>query len=185
MNFGVVAVFALLWFQQSDHAAALPRRAAGGERGADAARDPATTSRGRGRRCSPGCRCFMRSWRRSDERSGLPALRLCISAGAPLPARVGEAFTPRYRREGAHVLWLERVRGHRVRRAWRSARMRRGSRDCRCGMWRYAPDRGGGQIEVRSEAVGDGYYPGARTGGAWAGRFVPATWCDWRRVGCI
>lgn len=101
----------------------------------------------------------------------LPALRLCISAGAPLPARVGEAFTGRY--------------GVKVHTFYGSSE---------CGGIAYDGDNRAlyeegfvgkamrnvtiavqdGRIAVRSAAVGDGYFPVPEPEVLDAGRFVPA-----------
>jgi acyl-coenzyme A synthetase/AMP-(fatty) acid ligase len=103
----------------------------------------------------------------------LPALRLCISAGAPLPARVGETFTARYALK-IHTFY--------------------GSSECGGIAYDESPDPlyeegfvgrpmrnvaitpagDSGQIAVRSPAVGDGYYPEPDPEVLADGRFIPA-----------
>jgi long-chain acyl-CoA synthetase len=119
----------------------------------------------------PGMPVFYEKLAGMDGAPPLPALRLCISAGAPLSARVGEAFSARYGLK-IHTFY--------------------GSSEC--GGIGYDPSEEtvyeegfvgramrnveiaeeGGQIAVRSGAVGEGYYPEADAETLGNGRFVPA-----------
>lgn len=120
----------------------------------------------------PGMPLFFQHLAESTNPPDLPRLRLCISAGAPLTRSIAESFAEKFGRR-IHVFY--------------------GSSEC--GGIAYdavpAPDaedgfvgttmRGvtinrigaGDRIEVRSEAVGEGYFPNEDRGVLGGGRFVP------------
>jgi acyl-CoA synthetase (AMP-forming)/AMP-acid ligase II len=121
----------------------------------------------------PGMPVFFEKLAGMEGGPALPALRLCISAGAPLPARVGEAFSARYGRK-VHPFYGSSECG---------GIAYDGSEECvyeegfvgsaLCNV-EIAPLEDTGQIAVRSGAVGDGYFPEPDTEVLGGGRFVPA-----------
>jgi acyl-CoA synthetase (AMP-forming)/AMP-acid ligase II len=120
----------------------------------------------------PGMPLFFEKLAGLEGAPGLPALRLCISAGAPLPARVGEAFTRRYGLK-IHTFYgssecggigydgdeeLVYEEGF-VGRAMRNVEI--------------VSEGDAGQIVVKSAAVGDGYFPEPEADVLGYGRFIP------------
>jgi acyl-CoA synthetase (AMP-forming)/AMP-acid ligase II len=121
----------------------------------------------------PGMPVFFEKLAAMESGPALGRLRLCISAGAPLTARVGEAFTARYGLK-IHTFY--------------------GSSECG-GIGYDASDEpvyedgfagsplknveitplcdGVGQIAIRSGAVGEGYYPEPCPETLGGGRFIP------------
>ena len=100
----------------------------------------------------------------------LPDLRLCISAGAPLPARVGLAFTAR---DGLkiHTFYGSSECGGIAYDATKENEYE----DCFVGQpmrhVQVTPE--AGQIVIRSEAVGLGYFPEPEPETLADGRFIP------------
>jgi acyl-CoA synthetase (AMP-forming)/AMP-acid ligase II len=120
----------------------------------------------------PGMPVFYEKLAGMEGAAALPELRLCISAGAPLPARVAEAFSARY--------------GVKVHTFYGSSECGGigydGSEECvyeegfvgrAMRNVEIAPAGEAGQIAVRSGAVGDGYYPEPDPEALGGGRFVP------------
>ena len=104
----------------------------------------------------------------------LPSLRLCISAGAPLPARVGEDFTRRYGLK-IHTFYGSSECGGIAYDAAEDASYEAGFVGTPHAA-RANRARGRGrrvQVEVRSGAVGEGYFPVPEPGTLGGGRFVP------------
>ena len=119
----------------------------------------------------PGMPVFFEKLAGLDDAGELPRLRLCISAGAPLSARVGEAFSARFLRKvhtfygssecggigydaGEELNYEEGFAG----RPMRNVEIEAGEE---------------GRIAVRSAAVGEGYYPVPEPEVLGGGRFVP------------
>ncbi len=121
----------------------------------------------------PGMPVFYEKLAGMDGGAGLPALRLCISAGAPLPARVGEAFSARFLRK-VHTFYGSSECGGIAYDAVEECAYEEGFVGLPLRNVGIAPIEDGGQIEVRSEAVGDGYYPEPEPVVLGRGRFVPA-----------
>jgi long-chain acyl-CoA synthetase len=119
----------------------------------------------------PGMPVFYEKLAGMADVPALPGLRLCISAGAPLRGRVGEAFSARY--------------GVKVHTFYGSSECGGigydGSEECVYeegfagrAMRNVEIAEEAGRIAVRSEAVGDGYYPEPEAEVLGGGRFVPA-----------
>ena len=103
----------------------------------------------------------------------LPALRLCISAGAPLPARVGQAFTARYGLK-IHTFYGSSECGGIAYDAsddplYEDAFVGPPMRNVQ-----ITPTSLPGQIAVRSAAVSEGYYPEPNPEVLSDGQFIPA-----------
>jgi long-chain acyl-CoA synthetase len=128
----------------------------------------------------PGMPVFFDKLVALENAPALPALRLCISAGAPLPRAVGEAFTRRFGLK-VHTFY--------------------GSSECGGIAYDASPDpvyedgfvglpmRGveivrdacgeSGRIAVRSAAVGDGYFPPQDEETLCGGQFIPGDLVRW------
>jgi acyl-coenzyme A synthetase/AMP-(fatty) acid ligase len=102
----------------------------------------------------------------------LPELRLCISAGAPLTARVGEAFSGQYGVK-VHTFYGSSECGGIGYDAEEELVYEDGyAGRAMKGVEIEGPD-DEGRIAVRSEAVGCGYYPEEDAEALGGGRFVP------------
>jgi acyl-CoA synthetase (AMP-forming)/AMP-acid ligase II len=120
----------------------------------------------------PGMPVFFEKLAGMEGGPELPRLRLCISAGAPLPARVGEAFSARYGLK-VHPFYGSSECGgigydESEERVYVEGFVGRAMRNVE-----IAPLGEAGQIEVRSDAVGDGYYPEPEPEALGGRRFVP------------
>lgn len=120
----------------------------------------------------PGMPLFFEKLAEMEEAPELPKLRLCISAGAPLPARVGEAFSARHGLK-IHTFYGSSECGGigydgSEERLYEEGFVGRAMRNVD-----IAPLEAG-QIAVISGAVGDGYYPEPEPDALGCGRFVPA-----------
>jgi len=104
----------------------------------------------------------------------LPRLRLCISAGAPLPARVGEAFRARFGLK-VHSFYGSSECGGICYDGSEEGVSEEGfvGRALRNVEITPMAAEGAGQIAVRSGAVGLGYYPEPDGDALGGGRFVP------------
>jgi acyl-coenzyme A synthetase/AMP-(fatty) acid ligase len=121
----------------------------------------------------PGMPVFFEKLAGMEGGAALPALRLCISAGAPLPARVGEAFSARYGLK-VHTFYGSSECGgigydRSEERVYEEGFVGTAMRNVEIAQFGEA-----GQIAVRSRAVGDGYYPEPEAEALGGGRFVPA-----------
>jgi len=125
----------------------------------------------------PGMPVFFEKLAGMDGAPPLPALRLCISAGAPLPARVGEAFSARYGLK-VHTFYGSSECGGIGYDASEEPVYEEGFVGRAMRNVEIAEE--GGQIAVRSAAVGEGYYPEVDTETLGHGRFIPA---DLVRIG--
>ncbi|HEX4083900.1 MAG TPA: class I adenylate-forming enzyme family protein [Chthoniobacteraceae bacterium] len=121
----------------------------------------------------PGMPVFFEKLAGMEEGPALPRLRLCISAGAPLPARVGEAFSARYGLK-IHTFYgssecggigYDGCAGMRYEEGYAGRPMRNVE---------IAPIGDTGQIAVRGPAVGLGYYPEPEPATLGGGQFIPA-----------
>jgi acyl-CoA synthetase (AMP-forming)/AMP-acid ligase II len=101
-----------------------------------------------------------------------PALRLCISAGAPLPARVGEAFSARHGLK-VHTFYGSSECGGIAYDAGGEPVYEDGFAGTAMRNVEITFSQSSGQIVVRSEAVGDGYYPDPDPDILGGGRFIP------------
>ncbi len=102
----------------------------------------------------------------------LPRLRLCISAGAPLPARVGEAFSARCGLK-VHTFYGSSECGGIAYDAGEERIYEDGFVGQPMRNVEIVPLEEGGQIAVRSAAVGEGYHPDPEPEVLEPGRFVP------------
>jgi acyl-CoA synthetase (AMP-forming)/AMP-acid ligase II len=120
----------------------------------------------------PGMPLFFEKLAGMEGAPALPALRLCISAGAPLPARVGEAFSARFLQK-VHSFYGSSECGGigydlSAERLYEEGFVGRPMRNVV-----IEPVGEAGQIAVRSAAVGQGYYPEEAPEVLGEGRFVP------------
>lgn len=104
----------------------------------------------------------------------LPKLRLCISAGAPLPGSVGERFTARFGLK-IHVFYGSSECGGIAYDAAPEPRYEEGyvGAPLRGVSVEHEGREGAGRILVRSPAVADGYFPGEEHETLGGGRFIP------------
>ena len=122
----------------------------------------------------PGMPVFYQAFCEIDSPPELPALRLCISAGAPLPLAVAQKFRAKF--------------GHAIHSFYgssecggicydREATLLRdgfvGTPMDKVTLRALEPAASASQFEVRSVAAGDGYFPEPDTDKLTAGRFVP------------
>jgi len=103
----------------------------------------------------------------------LPALRLCISAGAPLPPRAGQAFADKFSLK-VHTFYGSSECGGIAYDAGEGPVCEEGFVGQAMRNVEITPLGASGQIAVRSAAVGEGYYPEPEPEVLGAGRFVPA-----------
>jgi acyl-CoA synthetase (AMP-forming)/AMP-acid ligase II len=131
----------------------------------------------------PGMPVFYDKLAALDSAHELAALRLCISAGAPLPRKVAEAFSHRYGRK-IHTFYGSSECGG----IGYDAFAELVYEECFAGR----PMRGvtvtpdadnSGLICVSSDAVADGYFPPENESGLGGGRFVPGDLIRWSERG--
>ncbi len=123
----------------------------------------------------PGMPVFYQAFSEMADVPALPGLRLCISAGAPLPLEVARKFREKFKQPihsfygssecGGHLL---RSRGALARARFRGPANER-SRLSICSSRRRAATR----VRVRTAAAGDGYFPEPDEEKLGHGRFVP------------
>ncbi|MGA3170971.1 MAG: class I adenylate-forming enzyme family protein [Chthoniobacteraceae bacterium] len=109
----------------------------------------------------------------ADIAGPLDDLRLCISAGAPLPRRVGEAFAARFSRK-VHTFYGSSECGGIAYDAGDEPVCEEGYVGQPMRNVEVTPLGASGQVAVRSAAVGEGYYPEPEPEALGGGRFVPA-----------
>jgi long-chain acyl-CoA synthetase len=120
----------------------------------------------------PGMPVFYQNFAELERIPELPALRLCISAGAPLPKRVGEEFTARFGRK-IHTFYGASECGGIGYDVSEEPRYEEGFLGM--PMRNVAITHGAdGVIEVRSGAVGLGYFPEPEPETLGRGRFTPS-----------
>ncbi len=121
----------------------------------------------------PGTPVFFLKFAELDELPELPSLRLCISAGAPLPKAAAGVFTARFGRK-VHAFYGSSECGGISYDASPERRYEEGYVGTPLPRVEIAQEgKEAGPIVVRSAAVGDGYFPTGQPGGLGAGRFVP------------
>jgi len=120
----------------------------------------------------PGMPVFYEKLAAMADGPALPRLRLCISAGAPLPGRVGEAFNARFLRK-VHTFYGSSECGGIGYDGSEERVYEEGFVGSAMRHVEIAPLGEAGQIAVRSGAVADGYYPEPEPETLGGGRFVP------------
>ncbi len=121
----------------------------------------------------PGMPIFFEKLSELADAPALPALRLCISAGAPLPARVGEAFGSRFGLK-VHTFYGSSECGGIGYDATDEPLYEEGFVGSPMRHVDVIPEGEAGQISVCSNAVGEGYFPEPDPAVLGARRFVPA-----------
>jgi len=133
----------------------------------------------------PGMPVFFDKITQLSKVPALPDLRLCISAGAPLPAALGERFTQRFGRR-VHTFYgasecggigYDRADGGGYEEGFVGSPMQ--------GVAITGGDDAGAPITVRSAAVGDGYFPQADASTLGGGQFVPSDLIRWNARGML
>ncbi len=121
----------------------------------------------------PGMPVFFEKLAEMEDAPPLPALRLCISAGAPLPARVGEAFSARFGLK-VHTFYGSSECGGIAYDGSEERVYEEGFVGRAMSNVEIAPLGDEGRIAVRSGAVGCGYFPEPEPETLGEGRFLPA-----------
>ena len=119
----------------------------------------------------PGIPVFFQKLAEMENARALPRLRLCISAGAPLPRLVGERFTTRFGLK-IHTFYGASECGGIAYDASDEALYEDGFVGAAMSGVGISPLEDG-RIAVRSAAAGDGYFPNANDADLRDGRFVP------------
>ncbi|MBX6325469.1 MAG: acyl--CoA ligase [Chthoniobacterales bacterium] len=122
----------------------------------------------------PGMPVFYQAFCEVDEVPALPKLRLCISAGAPLPARVAIRFHERFRLKIHSFYGASECGGicyDRQGTCKEDGFVGQPMKGVRVKV--LDPNAAASQIQVRSAAVGDGYIPEADAAKLIAGEFIP------------
>jgi long-chain acyl-CoA synthetase len=136
---------------------------------------PHAILRGLARTCAtvfPGMPVFFEKLASIESPLLLPALRLCISAGAPLTARVGEAFTARFGLK-IHTFYGSSECGGIGYDASNEPVYEEGFAGQPMQNVTVTPHGDTGQIAVRGAAVGLGYFPTPDPDVLDGGRFIP------------
>ena len=131
----------------------------------------------------PGMPVFFEKLGAIDTSRPLPALRLCISAGAPLAANVAQRFTKRFGLK-VHTFYGSSECGGIAYDASMSTLYEDGyvgTPMCRVTVESSADEVG--PIEVRSAAVADGYFPDPMPETLGDGRFIPGDLVRWSARG--
>jgi acyl-coenzyme A synthetase/AMP-(fatty) acid ligase len=121
----------------------------------------------------PGMPVFFEKLAELEEAPPLPKLRLCISAGAPLPARVGEAFSRRFSLK-VHTFYGSSECGGIGYDGSEEPVYEEGFAGQPMRNVEITAMGEAGQIAIRSGAVGCGYYPEDEPEMLGGGRFIPA-----------
>lgn len=122
----------------------------------------------------PGMPVFYDKLAQLPDAPALPALRLCLSAGAPLPAAVGARFTERFGRR-IHTFYGASECGGIAYDAAESGGYEEGFVGAPMhGVEITGGSADGAPIAIRSAAVGDGYLPASDGDALGDGRFTPA-----------
>ncbi len=122
----------------------------------------------------PGMPVFFQKLSELENAPALPQLRLCISAGAPLPPSVARRFREKFR-VSVHTFYGASECG-----GIGYDRQGAGGEEGFVGNPMQGVEVNGptiddvGAIEVRSAAVGDGYFPGDDTAALGGGKFIPS-----------
>ncbi|MCE9609152.1 MAG: acyl--CoA ligase [Chthoniobacter sp.] len=121
----------------------------------------------------PGTPVFFQKLAELENRPLLPALRLCITAGAPLPAAAAERFAARFGLK-IHVFYGSSECGGISYDATEEPHYEDGFVGTPLpGVEVAAEGKIAGPVTVRSAAVGDGYFPTTNDPALGGGRFVP------------
>ena len=121
----------------------------------------------------PGTPVFFQKFAEMDQLPELPALRLCISAGAPLAKQAAERFTMRFGRK-VHAFYGSSECGGISYDATGRRHYEEGFVGTPMPGVEIAQEGSeAGPIGVRSAAVGDGYFPAGDEAVLGGGRFVP------------
>ncbi len=127
----------------------------------------------------PGMPLFFEKLAAIASPPALPKLRLCISAGAPLPPAVGEAFSARFSQK-LHTFYGSSECGGIGYDAGDEPVYEEGFVGRPMRNVEVAPMGDSGRIAVRSAAVGQGYWPEPDPEVLGCGQFIP---CDLVRIG--
>jgi acyl-CoA synthetase (AMP-forming)/AMP-acid ligase II len=121
----------------------------------------------------PGTPLFFQKFSEMENLPELPALRLCISAGAPLPSRAASMFSVRFGLK-VHTFYGASECGGIAYDSMEQRRYEEGfvGMPLRGVEVHHGSDEAG-PIQVRGAAVGDGYFPVADEAVLGRGRFVP------------
>jgi acyl-CoA synthetase (AMP-forming)/AMP-acid ligase II len=121
----------------------------------------------------PGMPVFYQSFCEMNEPPPLPDLRLCISAGAPLPVEIAQAFPEKFRREIHSFYGASECGGICYVPEARPIPGFVGEAMCGVALELVDPEVSNSLIRVRSRAVADGYFPVPDEDKLGHGIFVP------------
>jgi len=121
----------------------------------------------------PGMPVFYQSFCEMNEPPLLPNLRLCISAGAPLPVETEQAFREKFRREIHSFYGASECGGICYVREAQPIPGFVGEAMCGVALELVDPEVSNSLIRVRSRAVADGYFPVLDEDKLGHGIFVP------------
>jgi acyl-CoA synthetase (AMP-forming)/AMP-acid ligase II len=121
----------------------------------------------------PGMPVFYQSFCEMNEPPPLPDLRLCISAGAPLPVEIAQAFPEKFRREIHSFYGASECGGICYVPEARPIPGFVGEAMCGVALELIDPEVSNSLIRVRSRAVADGYFPVPDEDKLGHGIFVP------------
>jgi long-chain acyl-CoA synthetase len=121
----------------------------------------------------PGMPVFYQSFCEMNEPPSLPDLRLCISAGAPLPVETGRAFREKFRREIHSFYGASECGGICYVREAQPIPGFVGEAMSGVTLELVDPEISNSLIRVRSRAVADGYFPAPDEDKLGQGIFVP------------
>ena len=132
---------------------------------------------GSGATVFPGIPVFFQKLAEVESAHALPRLRLCISAGAPLPRLIGERFTERFGLK-IHTFYGASECGGIAYDASDEAPYEDGFVGTAMAGVAISP-REDGRIAVGSAAAGDGYFPDTDYSSLGNGSFTPADLVEW------
>jgi len=133
----------------------------------------------------PGMPVFFEKLAGIDSPASLPVLRLCISAGAPLTAKVAEDFTRAFSVRVHSFYGSSECGGIAYDRSEAAGYEDGCVGEPMCGVRIERDAPGPRRITVHSAAVGDGYYPVEDPETLSGGRFVPGDFVEWRERGMV
>ena len=121
----------------------------------------------------PGMPVFYQSFCEMNEPPPLPQLRLCISAGAPLPVETAQAFRKKFRREIHSFYGASECGGICYVRGAQPIPGFVGEAMCGVALELVDPEVSSSLIRIRSRAVAEGYFPVPEEDKLGNGIFVP------------
>ncbi len=121
----------------------------------------------------PGMPVFYQSFCEMNPPPPLPDLRLCISAGAPLPMETAQAFREKFGREIHSFYGASECGGICYVREAQQIPGFVGEPMCGVALELVDPEVSSSLIRIRSQAVADGYFPVPDEGKLGHGSFVP------------